>query len=291
MSLFQKSVAGFTGGQAKTYTFSSDWLDTRPYKIQGYTVAMFFSQFECIYSKAKPEAATGTWLYVGFNEIPFFRGNNALSEEMFRLPNGQQMFYSQYKLEGKYKNLNRLIPIHHTDATAVFLSKKERLPLRSVTQAEVLAGYKKFFASNRGDTIRRQESVLAKEPGNKRSREILDETKKEIETCNTTIDTYIKRSAANSPAFVEGIDYYCNPEKMFLNPSNSKARAVVVFDDAYFDKSLAPGVPQFIVVYWRNEDAYHKTQTGDFRFPLKREFMGKFEANFDFAALQKMLSP
>jgi hypothetical protein len=79
----------------------------RPYKFPGYTVAMYFQQFECAAGKIKPEGATGTWFYIGFNDFPFFTGNNSVGED-FRLPHGQQMFYSNYRLTGKLKSIRDL---------------------------------------------------------------------------------------------------------------------------------------------------------------------------------------
>lgn len=288
MSMFQKSVAGFTGGQAKTYLFTADWVDTRPVKVQGYTVAMNFLKYECVAGKIKPEAATDTWLYVGFNEIPFFRSNNS-AEEDFRLPNGQQMFFSKYKFDGKYKEMNRLVPLQHTDSEAVFLSNANRLPLRQVTQTEALANYKKFFAKKRFETIKWQENILAKEPSNQAAIRIIAENKKEIAGCDAKIDSYLTKQAAKQPAFVEGINYYCEPENMFLSANDERAKQIVVFDEAYFDMTQPPATPQFIVVYWRKGDANALSREGGYRFPVKREFIRKFEENFDFEALQKML--
>jgi hypothetical protein len=288
MSLFQKSVGGFAGGQATAYLFTSSWVDTRPYKFPGYTIAMNFLQFECVAGKIKPEGATDTWLYIGFNEFPFFIGNNSAGDD-FRLPNGQQMFFSNYRLNGKFKSFSRLTPLHHTNSEAVFLSKSNRLPFRQVTQAEVMANYKKFFAKQRNETIKWQENILSREPSNQAARDIITENKKEITKCDSTIDSYLSRQTAKQPAFVEGINYYCEPEKMFLPPTDERAKQIVVFDESYFDKSLLPATPQFIVVYWRKGDANYQLSEGGFRYPVKREFIRKFEENFDFEAVQKML--
>ncbi len=222
LSLFQKSVSGFAGGQANAKLFTSSWVDTRPYKYPGYTVAMYFQEFECIAGKVKPQGATGTWLYIGFNELPFFTSNNSAGED-FRLANGQQMFYSKYRLNGKFKSYSRLSPLQHTDAEAVFLSKSDRLPFRQVTQAEVLANYKKFFAKKRNETIKWQEQILAKEPANKAAHDIIAANRKEIAKCDAAIDAYLNRQISKQPAFVEGINSYCEPEKMFLSESDERA--------------------------------------------------------------------
>ena len=218
MSLFQKSVVGFTGGQAKTYTFNAEWVDTRPYKFQGYTVAMLFSHFECIGGKLKSSGATDTWLYLAFNELPFFRSNHGVGQggsggDHFRLPNGQEMFYSKYRLDGKLKGFSRLVPLQHTPAEAVFISNSNELPLRSVSQADVLAGYKKFYAQKKDIEIKRLEEIIAREPadiariendtamtgkeaskkalidGNNRVRGTLSQFKKERAECTLTIDS------------------------------------------------------------------------------------------------------
>ena len=168
MSLFKKSVNGFSGGQAKTYTFSADPVDIPLKKVHGYSTAMYFSQFECVRGVVKPEAATGTWLYVGINEFPFFRSNNIIgikdncSESFYCLPNGQQMFFSKYNLKGTLKGYPRLTPIHDSDADAVFISKSSRLPLRPVTQSEVLVEYRKSFDRKKGEYIRQLEASIAK---------------------------------------------------------------------------------------------------------------------------------
>ncbi|HRH43834.1 MAG TPA: hypothetical protein PKY82_19535, partial [Pyrinomonadaceae bacterium] len=141
MSLFQRSVTGFTGGQAKTYTFTADLVDVPGKKFQGYTAAMLFLQFECIKGVIKPEAATDTWLYIGFNEFPFFRSNNIIgilqncAEGFYCLPNGQQMYLSNYLLKDIFKGYPKLTPLHDPAAEAVFLSKSGQLPLRSVSEA------------------------------------------------------------------------------------------------------------------------------------------------------------
>ncbi len=288
MTLFQKSVAGFSGGQANAYLFTSSWVDTRPYKYPGYTVAMYFQQFECAAGKIKPEGATDTWLYIGFNEFPFFTGNNSAGEN-FRLTNGQQMFYSEYKLQSNFKGFSRLTPLHHTDSEAVFLSTSNRLPFKQVSQSEVLANYKKFFSKKRNETIKWQEDILAKEPSNKAAKQIIDENKREIAGCDAKIDSYLTKQIAKEPAFVEGINHYCEPEKMFLAPNDERAKQIVVFDESYFDKNLPSATPQFIVVYWRKGDANHQLREGGFRFPVKREFIRKFEENFDFETLRKIL--
>lgn len=309
MSLFQKSVVGFTGGQAKTYTFTADLVDVPTKKIQAATAAMFFLKYECINGAIKPEAETGTWFYVGFNEFPFFKSNNAVgvlkdcAESFYCLPNGQQMFFSQYQLKGDFKGYSKLIPLHHLDGEAVLLSKNGRLPLRSATQAEVLVEYKKSINRKKGEYIKQLENNLAKEPAdlarmdadkqmagreeskkaliasNNQTRATVAKLKNELAVCNATIDSYIAKPIAKQPASVEVIDDYCNPEKMF-NPTNH-VKQIVVFDESYFDKNLATASPQFIVVYWRKGDAG--------RFPVKKEFINKFEQNFDFSALKNML--
>ncbi len=108
-----------------------------------------------------------------------------------------------------------------------------------------------------------------------------------LSIANLSTQTPCDDLVAKQPAIVEWIDYYCNPEKMF-NPKSSPNQ-IMVFDDEYFDKSLSAASPQFIVVYWRKEDANKVGREGGFRFLLKREFIPKFEANFDFEALTKML--
>lgn len=288
MSMFQKSVAGFTGGQARTYTFTSGWVDTRPYKFQSYTVALYLLQYECVAGKMKPEAATGTWLYIGINEIPFFNSNNN-AEQSFKLPNGQQMFYSKLKLTNGFQGMTKISPLQHPDGEAVFLSNSNRLPFRQVSQADVLANYKKYFAGPRTSSIKSQEDILAREPGNARAKEIIAGYKNEISKCDSTIDMYLTKADSKKPAFVDGINSYCDPQNMFLNPSDERSKQVVVYDDAFFDKSLPGAAPQFIVVYWRKGDSNHQTRDGAFRFPVKREFIRKFEENFDFEALKKVL--
>lgn len=304
MTLFQQSVAGFTGGQAKTYTFTADWVNVSSGRFQGYTVAMYFLQYECVYGKMKPEAATGTWLYIGFNEIPFFTSNNNAGED-FRLPNGQQMFYSQYKSQGNFKGLTKLAPLHHTNAEAVFISDKNRLPFRAVTQAEFLSAYKNFFIKKKDAYMKGLEDHIAREPAdlariendrqmagreeskkallesNNRTRAYIAQYKQERAACVARLDLALMKPSARQPAVVEFIDEYCQPEKMFLNPTNERARQIVVFDEAYFDKSLSSATPQFIVVYWRRED--------EARFPVKRKFLHSFMENFDFTVLQNML--
>jgi hypothetical protein len=98
----------------------------------------------------------------------------------------------------------------------------------------------------------------------------------EIAKCDSTIDSYLTRQIADQPAFVEGINYYCEPEKMFLASADERAKQIVVFDERFFDKSSSVS-PQFIVVYWRKGDAKYQLREGEFRFPVKREFVRKFE--------------
>lgn len=214
------------------------------------------------------------------------------------------MFYSQYQLKGNFKGYPNLVPIHHEIAEAVFLSKSGRLPLRSVTQAEVLIEYKKWFTKKMDVNIKRLEDHLAKEPTDiartkgeepkktlantyNRVREYIAIDKNKRAACIAAVDSYLMKPIAKQPAIVEGIDHYCNPENMF-NPKSGH-KPIMVFDDQYFDKTLPPASPQFIVVYWRKEDANSVSRDGSFRFPLKREFIRKFEANFDFEALKNML--
>lgn len=309
MTLFQNSVKGFTGGQAKTYTFSSDLVDVPNKKIQAATVAMYFLQYECLKGVIKPEAETGTWFYVGFNEFPFFKSNNAVgvlkdcAESFYCLPNGQQMFFSQYQLKGEFKGNQKLVSLHHLDGEAVLLSKNGKLPLRSVTQAEVLVEYKKSFNKKKSEYIKQLEASLAKEPAdlarmdadkqmagreeskkaliasNNQTRATVAKLKNELAACNAKIDSYSALPIAKQPASVEGVDDYCNPEKMF-NPTNH-IKQIVVFDESYFEKNLPTTSPQFIVVYWRKGDAG--------RFPIKKNFIDRFEQNFDFSALKNIL--
>lgn len=310
MSLLQKSVTGFMGGQANLELFTSAWVDTRPYKYEGYTVTMYFRQPGCRDGKINVLDATGTWIYIGFNEIPFFRSNNILgltnncAEGFFCLPNGQQMFFSQYQLKGNFKGYPNLVPLHDAMAEAVFLSKSGHLPLRSVTQAEVLVEYKKWITKKKDVEIKRLEDHLANEPADiaratreeskktlitayNKVRGRVAELKNERAACIATVDSYLTKPIAKQPAVVEGIHWYCDPEKMF-NPKSGH-KPIMVFDDQYFDKTLPPASPQFIVVYWRKGDAKAVNRDGSFRFPLKREFIRKFEENFDFETLNKML--
>ncbi len=309
MSLFQKAVAGFTGGQAKTYLFTAGYLDVPVKKIQGATVAMLFLQYECINGVIKPEAATDTWLYIGFNEFPFFRSNNVIgilqncAEGFYCLPNGQQMYLSNYVLKDTFKGFPKLTPLHDSAAEAVFISKSGRLPLRSVSEAEFLVEYKKSINQKKGEYIKNLEDHLAKEPAdlarmdadkqmagreeskkaliaaNNQTRATVAKLKNELKACNARIDSYIATPLAKKPALIDVVDEYCVPEELFK--PKSKSRAVVVFDENYFDKNLPTASPQFIVVYWRKGDAG--------RFPVKREFIRKFEENFDFEALNKMI--
>ena len=137
------------------------------------------------------------------------------------------------------------------------------------------------------DMAGREESKKALIASNNQTRSTLAKLKNELTACHKTLDSYMATPAAKQPAFVEVLDEYCNPSKMF-NPTNN-VNQIVVFDEEYFNKNLPPATPQFIVVYWRKGDANYEVRKGVYRFPIKREFIRKFEENFDFEALNKLL--
>ena len=302
-ALLEQSVKGFTGGEARIYSSDFEKTDTANGKYQMYEVAMYFLKYECVGGVVKPEAATDLWVYFSFNRLPFFQSNNTVG---YTLKSGQEMYYSKYSLGERYKGFPLLSPLHHSNGKAVWMSEPERLPLRGVTQAEILPAYRESFFKNRDETIKRLEACLATEQrdiariesstnspadkersrkalldSNANSRKTVETAKAEKATCEAEIRTALSKPTASDPAFVEFVDYYCKPDKVFIDRSNSRAKAVTAFDDAFFDQTKPAGAAQFIVIYWRPE-------VGS-RFPIKREFTQRFEEGFDFNAARAML--
>lgn len=302
-ALLEQSVKGFTGGEARIYTTEFKKADTATGNYRMYEVSMYFLKYECVGGIVKPEAATDLWVYFSFNRIPFFQGNNSVG---YNLKNGQEMYYSKYSLGEKYKGFPMLTPLHHPNGKAVWISEQARLPLRSVTRAEVLLVYRDVFFKNRDETIQRIEASLATEQrdlaridsstdspadkersrkalldSNANSRKFLGTVKTEKAACEAEIQAALAKQTANEPAFVELVDSYCKPEKLFLDRTNPRAKALMSFDDTFFDRTKPPSAAQFIVIYWRPDASG--------RFPIKREFSQRFEEGFDLNAVRAML--
>ncbi|MCD9187772.1 MAG: hypothetical protein LUM44_15230 [Pyrinomonadaceae bacterium] len=317
-ALMKKAVSGAKGGQIKLAPFTSGIVPVPNSKIQSFTIAMRFLHFECVGGKPKPSAATDTWMYVGVNEIPFFTENFSASkgekpEESFKLPNGNQMFLNRYKLDGDFNGFQQIKKLPEESVVEVLLSKAGKLPFRNVSQAEFLNVYKAYFVSKKSEYLNRLEAVLAKEPAdiarmrndaqmegreasikaliesNNNARKTVAQIKNELASCNQRIDSYIETSNSNQPAIIEVIDEYCKPAEIFVKADNPNSANVVVFDESFFNKTLPPPSPQFIVVHWRRRDAFATDRNGAIRFPQKRDFIFQFEKNFDLAALNKLL--
>ncbi len=301
--LLEQSVKGFTGGEVRIYTSDFEKTDTSAGKYKMYEVAMYFLKYECVGGIVKPEAATGLWIYFSFYRIPFFNSNNDVG---YTLNNGQEMYYSRYALGDSYKGLPTLGPLHHPNGKAVWVSEQARLPLRSVTRAEVLPAYREAFFKNRDETVKRLEASLSTEQrdlgridsspnsladkersrkalldSNVNSRSFIEKAKAELSACTAEINDALSKPTAKDPAFVEFVDSYCKPEKMFIDRANPRAKAITAFDDAFFDRTKPASVAQFIVIYWRPDASD--------RFPIKRDFSLRFEEGFDFNAARAML--
>lgn len=232
-ALFKQTITDTRGFEPRWYRSSGR---TRPYTVNGpmpYVYTALFFNYYCNEHSKKIFLGDETynWTYVFVNHYNWFC--KWVGDWDYKGDGRKIMIFTLPPKVGTWKGRTLYAPLTHPPfARAVVIGHNGKLPWRSLTQKEYLAGLRSYYEEQR-----------IKQPG------------AYVDEYIGYIDKYLqsaKEETLNQPAVVPPKNAIGFKGK-FEDEENGGSR-VIVFSSSYWDEKLPRYVPQFMIIYWRWTD-------------------------------------
>lgn len=290
-------------------------IQTAPANAQQYYEGFFMiKDIVCYRSQGKnvigPEGETGNWIYFRVNDFKDFAvngnsGDLVLAGTELRLNLSGDIRIVENK--NGMKNIYFFNENNEQQFSGWYFSEKKALPYRRVSKFEFARSYREYWLRKLDEEIKRLEGVLATsqktftrvsaEKGimtdaekqkffqslresDQKTQQAIDQNKAKRDDAIRFTDTVLKAADARSEAFISNFNEIFNqPSEIRFGTGGGKGKFAYVANQDFYDPKLPKWQPQVIVVEHRQE--------GD--SPAKVAFAKKFEDEFDFNVIRKMV--
>jgi hypothetical protein len=287
--------------------------DSAPNDIQYYESFFMVKDIVCLKYQGKneiaPEGETGNWIYFRANDFTVFL-NNYTSPSSISLPSKGAKLYvtGNIRLEENRNGLKSIYFFNENNEQKFagwYFSESKTMPFRRITNFELALSYQEYWLNKFDEDIKRLEGVLetskktfarvssekgamtekekqnffkSLSDGDKQTQLIIDRYKAQREDCIKRTNALMTASDAKNDAYIKNLnDLIYEPND--LTAGGGKGKYVYVENREIFDKTLPKSKPQFMTVQLRRQDTS----------PAKTAFTKKFEDEFDFNVIRKMV--
>ncbi|MBK9765534.1 MAG: hypothetical protein IPP63_00155 [Chloracidobacterium sp.] len=188
-----------------------------------------------------------------------------------------------------------------------YFSERKALPYRRVSRFEFAQSYREYWLRKIDEEIKRLEGVLATSQktfnrvsaekgvmseaekqnffqslreGDQKTQRAIDENKARRSNAVRFTDTVLKATDSRSEAFISNFNEIFNqPSEIRFGTGTGKGKFAYVANQDFYDPRLPKWQPQVVVVQHRQEG----------NSPAKVAFAKKFEDEFDFNVIRKMV--
>lgn len=219
---------------------------------------------------------TGTWAYVWANQLSWF----VEGVTFFVVgKNGDRVFFLT-KQVGEFKGYPLYEGIHNsksygtTYSRAIMITRPGQSPYAPVTKRQFLRAYVLHNEKKKAEGL----AVMATITGPQReenSRRVAKGFDDDMQPAKDLLSK-LSEDELKQPAIIDKGEF--GGDFKAFTTEEKGGRMLMHLNSAYFDATLPRSVPQLLIVYWR----WDKGKPGE-------NFKDHFEANFDVAALQRMI--
>lgn len=281
--------------------------------IQYYESFFMIKDIVCLKYQGKniiePEGETGNWIYFRANSFNLIL-NNYVSKTNLMLSSTDLTLYAANDIRiEENKNGMKSIYIFNENNEQTFagwyFSDKKTLPYRRISKFEFAQSYREYWFKKTAGEIKRLESVLATSQktfnrvsaekgtmteaekqkffqslreGDQKTQQYIDGYKSQRDDAIRFTDKILKAPDAQSEAHVINFNEILNQPKE-IRFGSEKGRYIYVENREIFDNKLPKWQPQFVTAQLRRQDTSR----------AKTAFTKKFEDEFDFNVIRKML--
>ena len=285
-----------------------------PNALQYYEGFFMIKDIVCYKDQGKnvigPEGETGNWIYFRVNDFKEFAvngnsGDLVLSGTELRLNLSGDIRIEENK--NGMKNIYFFNENNEQQFSGWYFSERKALPYRRVSRFEFAQSYREYWLKKIDEEIKRLEGVLATSQktfnrvsaekgvmteaekqkffqslreGDQKTQRAIDENKARRSDAVKFTDTVLKAPDSRSEAFISNSNEIFNqPSEIRFGTGTGKGKFAYVANQDFYDPRLPKWQPQVVVVQHRQE--------GD--SPAKVAFAKKFEDEFDFNVIRKMV--
>ncbi len=285
-----------------------------PNDIQYYEGFFMIKDIVCLFYKGKneiaPEGETGNWIYFRVNDFKDFAVTGNSGDLMLSGTDLRLNLSGDIRIEENKNGMTNIYFFNENNEqkfAGYYFSERKALPYRRITKAEFAQSYRDYWLKKLDEEIKRLEGVLetsqktfvrvsaekgimteaekqkffqSLREGDQKTQQSIDQNKAKRNNSIKFTDSILKSSDSQSEAFITNFNEIFNqPSEVRFGYGKGKGKFVYVANQNFYDPKLPKWQPQVVVVEHRQE--------GD--SPAKMGFAKKFEDEFDFNVIRKMV--
>jgi hypothetical protein len=290
-----------------------DLNSATPNDIQYYEDFFMIKDIVCLKYRGKneiaPEIATGNWIKFRVNDFKEFAETANIGALVLAGTQLRLNFSSDIRIEENKNGIKSIYFFNENNEQTFegwYFSEIKALPYRRITKFEFAQSYRQYWLYKTNEEITRLEGVLetskktfarvsaekgkseaekqkffqSLHEGDKKTQQYIDQFKAKREDAVRFTDTILKSPEAKSEAYIINFHEILNqPSEIRFGDGKGKGKYVYVANQDFYNPKLPKWQPQLVVVQLRKE--------GD--SPAKVGFVKKFEDEFDFNVIRKMV--
>ncbi len=257
-----------------------------------------------------PEGETGNWIYFRANDFKGFAVNGN-SGDLVLAGTGLRLNMSgDIRIEENKNGMKNIYFFNENNEqrfSGWYFSERKALPYRRVSKFEFAGSYREYWLRKIDEEIKRLEGVLATSQqtfnrvsaekgtmteaekqnffkslreGDQKTQQAIDRNKARRSDAIRFTDTVLSAADSRSEAFISNFNEIFNqPSEIRFGTGSGRGKFAYVANQDFYDPKLPKWQPQVVVVEHRQE--------GD--SPAKVAFAKKFEDEFDFNVIRKMV--
>ncbi|MBK9165805.1 MAG: hypothetical protein IPM21_18225 [Acidobacteria bacterium] len=295
--------------------FDAMGIQTSPKNARQYYEGFFMiKDIVCYTHQGKnvigPEGETGNWIYFRVNDFKGFAVNGNSGDLVLAGTELRLNMSGDIRIEENKNGMRSIYFFNENDEqqfSGWYFSERKALPYRRVTREEFARSYREYWLKKIDGEINRLEGVLATSQrtftrvsaergimtdaekqrffqslreGDQKTQQAIDQYKARRSDAIRFTDVVAKSPDSGSEAFVANFNEILNqPSEIRFGSGKGKGKFVYVANPAFYDPRLPKWKPQVITVELRRQDTS----------PAKTAFTNKFEDEFDFNVIRKMV--
>ncbi len=285
-----------------------------PNALQYYEGFFMIKDIVCYKDQGKnvigPEGETGNWIYFRVNDFKGFAVNGNTGDLVLSGTELRLNLSGNIRIEENKNGMTNIYFFNENNEqqfSGWYFSERKALPYRRVSRSEFAQSYREYWLKKIDEEIKRLEGVLATSQktfsrvstekgimtdaekqkffqslreGDQKTQRAIDENKARRSDAIRFTDTVLKATDLRSEAFISNFNEIFNqPSEIRFGTGGGRGKFAYVANQDFYDPKLPKWQPQVVVVQHRQE--------GD--SPAKVAFAKKFEDEFDFNVIRKMV--